>query len=116
MLRLIFLRIGFFVVFGFFGVMAFLQPEVYMSFVPEFAVGLTGLSQENLLFIAGALEIAVALMMLMWRFTRFGFSIAVVFLIAIVGSSLSLEQWDIAARDFGLLSASFYGMWRSWMI
>ena len=116
MFRLWMLRIGFCVIFATLGIMAFLTPEAWVSFIPSFALKLTGLSSDTLLYVLAGLEVAIALMMLFWSFARFGFALAILVLILLVGTEIAHRAWDIAARDFALLTAATYGAWRSMIL
>jgi uncharacterized membrane protein len=92
-------------VFGWFGIDKFLDPLVWVGFLPTWMDGLLGMPKETWLVIMGVIEIAFALMLIIpvRNVRRLGALLIVIHLLAIVWQ----VGWnDVAVRDIGLLLSS----------
>jgi len=94
-----FVRLGLGVVFGYMGVDKLLRPDIWLLQMPPALANLG----TNFIFVLGAIEIILALMMLSNRFFRLAAFGCVVIL---SGAIMTLGINDIAARDVGLLFAA----------
>jgi len=100
MLAQLLVRLGLAIVFGYMGVDKFLRPDVWLIQMPPVLQD-AGL---NVIFALGAVEVILALLLLSSRFFR----LAAFGCVAILaGAIMTIGINDIAARDAGLLFASF---------
>lgn len=93
------LRIGLGIVFFWFGIDKFINPEFWMSFIPLWLK--LPISFELFIYIQGIIEAIIGLLIIIGLFTKIASSIAAIILIVIIAS---IGFNDISIRDFGLLS------------
>ena len=92
-------------VFGFFGIDKFLNPLLWIGWIPTWMEGLLGFTRETWLQIIAALEILLAAWLLIP--IRRARQIAVVLMALHLVAVLTQTGWnDVGARDTGLLLAS----------
>lgn len=90
-------------VFGYFGIDKFLNPLVWIVWMPTWMDGLMGMPKDTWLQIMGVLEMVMAVLVLlpMRRVQQLGVMLMAVHMLGI----LSQVGWnDIAIRDIGLLA------------
>lgn len=92
-------RLGLAIVFGYMGVDKFLRPDVWLIQMPPVLQDL-GL---NVIFVLGAVEVIIALMLLSRRFYVLG---AIGSTAILAGAIMTMGVNDISARDAGLLFSS----------
>ena len=93
-------RLGLALTFGYMGVDKLLRPDVWLIQMPPFMQSL-GI---NIIFVLAAAEIIIAFLLLTNRFYRLA-AFGCVGILA--GAIMTMGMNDIAARDAGLLFASF---------
>ena len=104
------LRIGIGLTILWFGVQMFIDTQTWMSYIPQYATDLTGLSLEQLTYINGVIEVTLSLCLILGVFVR---TAAILMAVHIAFIALELGYNQIAIRDWGLalaaLSIFFYG-------
>ncbi|MEK7638246.1 MAG: DoxX family membrane protein [Patescibacteria group bacterium] len=100
------IRIGLAVVFLWFGVNKFIQPQYWVdAWIPQWTQHLAqaaGMSVTNAVFLIGIFEVLVAVSLVTGFFTRAFASAAIVFLLAVlIANGLN----EIVVRDIGLIAA-----------
>ena len=104
-------RIAMSLVFLWFGSQQLMNTSAWLSFVPDVALSISGLSAVALVHFNGAFEIVFGLCLLGGFFTR---TSALLLGLHLLSISLSLGASAIAIRDYGLalatLSVFLYGM------
>ena len=107
----IIVRIAMSLIFLWFGSQQLINTAAWLSFVPDFALSMSGLSAVVLVHFNGAFEIVFGICLLAGFFTR---TSALLLGLHLLGISLSLGASAIAVRDYGLalatLSIFVYGM------
>lgn len=93
-------RLGLALVFGYMGVDKFLRPDVWLIQMPPVLQDLGA----TFILVLGGIELVLALMLLTSRFFRLG---ALGCTAILAGAIMTMGVNDIAARDAGLLFASF---------
>lgn len=96
------LRIGLAVVFLYAAYGAFMQPDVWIGYLPGFIA--TSSSATIILQIFSVIEIVLSIWLLIGKKTFYAAVIAAVMLVGIISSNLS--ELDVIFRDFGLLFAA----------
>lgn len=99
------LIIGLAFVFGYFGIDKFINPDIWIGWMPTWLEGLLGFTRQQWLSITGATEIFFALLLLIphRRIQQAGSILVALHLVAI----FTQTGWnDIAIRDIGLLMSS----------
>ena len=96
------LRISISLVILWFGLTNIFNPEVLISYIPEFAYSFN-IGSTTLLLITGIFEIVFGLLLLIGLFTRLSSSLLFLHLLII---TIGLGYNDIAVRDFGLALAT----------
>lgn len=92
-------------VFGTFGVDKFVHPLIWIGWMPLWTDGLLGFSKDVWLQITGAIEVLLAILLLMpiRKMRQTGAILVVLHFVAV----LTQTGWnDIAIRDIGLLLSS----------
>ena len=92
------LRIGISLVFLWFGINQLINPDYFISYIPDWAAEFTYLIVLN-----GIFEIVFGLLLLIGLFTKFSSAILTIHLMTI---TMSLGYNDVAVRDFGLMIAT----------
>lgn len=89
-------------VFGYFGIDKFIAPETWAGYLPTWIDGFFGQSQWTWMSVIGAIEIALAVMVLIpvRSVRRLGVALICLHLVAILWQ---VGINDIGARDLGLL-------------
>ncbi len=102
----IFLTAGLFYVFLFFGIDKFLNPLLWIGWMPLWMEGLLSFTRDQWLMIVGATEIIVAILLVipLWKIRLIGTVIAVLHLVTILTQTGVTN--DVGIRDVGLLSAA----------
>lgn len=98
------LRIGLAVLFLWFGFSQFLDQSAWISWVPEWAMNLTGLEAEMIVLLNGGFEIAFGVLLALGLYIRPA--------AALLGLHLALITFEIGLnsvglRDFAIMAASF---------
>lgn len=98
------LRIGLAILFLWFGFSQFFDQAAWTSWVPQWAMSLTGLEAEMIVLLNGGLEIALGILLALGLYTR---PAAV-----ILGLHLALIIFEVGLnsvgmRDFAIMAASF---------
>ena len=97
------IRLGLGFVLIWFGIDAYLNPGVWSSLIPNWILSISHLSAFTFMYLNGALEIILGILLLIGLWTRLVASITILFLVGII---ITLGYNDIAVRDFGLLLAA----------
>ncbi len=92
------LRLGLAFVFGWFGVDKFLNVSAWYGWIPAW---LSFVPQDPFLYVIGALEVVVALVLLWGRYVRLASLACAAFLLGIV---LNFGLNEFTVRDIGLLA------------
>ncbi len=95
-------RIGIGIVFLWFGINQLINPEDFLSYLPEFLFAMD--SAKMILLVNGIFEIVLSTFLLIGLFVRPVSLLLSIHLLAIV---ISLGYNDIAVRDFGLMIVTF---------
>ena len=97
------LRIAVSLVFLWFGSQQIMNTKMWLSFVPDVAVSMSGLTASTLVHFNGALEIVFGLALIAGFFTRIS---ALVLALHLFGITMTLGLSPIGVRDFGLSFAT----------
>ena len=98
------LRIGLSLVFLWFGTQQFLHTEMWVGFIPEYAIRLSPFSAETLVNINGTLELIFGAALILGIFTRVS---AFILFLHMVHITATVGYSSIGVRDFGLTVAAF---------
>ena len=93
------------VIFGYFGIDKFINPLIWIGWIPPWMDGLLGMSKDVWLRIIGVVEITIALLLVIpvVRIRKIGTGIAIIYLLGILSQT---GFNDLGARDFGLLMSA----------
>ncbi|MBI3888716.1 DoxX family protein [Candidatus Nomurabacteria bacterium] len=99
-----FLRIGISIVILWFGVQQFLDPTMWVGFIPDFIIKLSPVSPTTLVHLNGALELVFGSALLLGFFTRIS---ALILALHLLDITLTIGLDSIGMRDLGLTLATF---------
>lgn len=103
------LRGGTVLLFLWFGLSQILDPQAWVSWVPEWPTALTGLSPETIVFLNGAFETAFGALLLLGLWTRW---VALLLALHLFIVAYEIGYNDIGIRDFSLAVATLaLAMW-----
>ena len=97
-------RIGIGLCILWFGAQMFIDTDSWSSYIPEYAMSLTGLDAITLTYINGVFETVVSLALILGVFVR-PMALVMTTHIALIAVDLGYNQ--IAIRDWGLAAAAF---------
>ncbi len=98
---LLIVRVGFAVVFLWFGIDKFFHPDFWLSFVPPFVLSALPFSQSAFIYLQGAVEAVLGLLLLVGFLTRIAALLSAIMLAAII---VALSFTAVPVRDIALLS------------
>jgi uncharacterized membrane protein YphA (DoxX/SURF4 family) len=98
------LRIGLAVLFLWFGFSQFLDQSAWVSWVPEWAMSITGLEAEMIVLLNGGFEIAFGVLLALGLYMRPAAALLGLHLAVLV---FEIGLSPIGLRDFAIMMASF---------
>jgi uncharacterized membrane protein YphA (DoxX/SURF4 family) len=98
------LRVGLSVLFLWFGFSQFLDQSTWVSWVPEWAMQLTGLEAEMIVLLNGGFEIAMGVLLALGLYIRPAAMLLGLHLIVLV---IEIGLSPVGLRDFAILMATF---------
>lgn len=99
------LRVGLGITFLWIGVLIVRDPASWAGLIPAWMSPVAP-DATAAMFQSGVLDIAIGLLLILGLWTWLAAILAFLHLIVVLASVLSVQAWDIAARDVGLLFAS----------
>jgi|SRR3989338_879605 len=97
------LRIGLSILFLWFGFSQFLDQSAWISWVPQWAMNLTGLEAEMIVLLNGGFEIAFGVLLALGLYIR---PVALVLVLHHAMIIFDIGPTAIGIRDFGLMMAT----------
>jgi uncharacterized membrane protein YphA (DoxX/SURF4 family) len=98
------LRVGLAVLFLWFGFSQFLDQSTWISWVPEWAMNLTGLEAEMIVLLNGGFEIAFGVLLALGLYMRPAAALLGLHLVVLV---FEIGPNSVGLRDFAIMMASF---------
>ena len=98
------LRVGLATLFLWFGFSQFLDQSAWISWVPEWAMNLTGLEAEMIVLLNGGFEIAFGVLLALGLYIRPAAALLGVHLAVII---FDIGLNSVGMRDFAIMMASF---------
>ncbi len=89
------------------GVSKFVDPGLWLGFEPGFLKSLLSLTSKQFVFMTGALEAALGVLLATRYRQRLVASFATLWLLGITVTVASMGMWTIALRDFGLVALAY---------
>ena len=96
------LRIGVSLVFLWFGINQVLDPDYFISYLPDFILNFS--NPANFVIFNGIFEVIFGILLLLGLFTRL---VSIILTLHLFGVIFSLGYNEISVRDFGLMISSF---------
>lgn len=104
-------RIGLGIVFLWFGIDKFINPEIWLGLIPNWILAIFPSTDINYMYFHGVIESIIGLLLISGKILRLSSTIAAIILIGII---FSLGYGDLAVRDFGLLTIAIALMVKSY--
>jgi uncharacterized membrane protein YphA (DoxX/SURF4 family) len=98
------LRVGLAVLFLWFGFSQFLDQAAWISWVPEWAMNMTGLEAEMIVLLNGGFEIAFGVLLALGLYMRPAAALLGLHLVVLV---FEIGPNSVGLRDFAIMMASF---------
>ena len=102
----LFIRLGIAVVFLWFGFDKFIQPVNWIGWVPNWMQTLIPISMTAFMYVQGAIETLVGVLLLFGYQVRFAAFLAAITLLGVELAMVGTGQTEMMLRDAGLLAAS----------
>jgi len=99
-------RVGIAAVFLWFGIDKFVHPIEWAGWVPDWMSALIPMSLVSFMYIHGAIETLVGVLLLVGYQTRMAALLAVITLCGVILAMIGTGSTDVLLRDVGLLAAS----------
>ena len=100
-------RVGIAAVFLWFGIDKFIHTANWIGWVPDWMQALIPISLTSFMFLQGAIEAVIGILLLVGYQVRFASFLAVITLAGVELAMLGTGQTEVMLRDAGLLAASF---------
>ena len=95
------IRIGLALVFLFFGIDKFINPFIWIGWVPKWLLALLPISQYAFIYTQGAFQVILGIILLLGFFTRIAAIVAAIFMAAVV---FTVGFNDLGIRDTAIFS------------
>ena len=99
-------RLGIAAVFLWFGIDKFVNPDIWVGWVPDWMARLIPISLISFMYLQGIVEVVVGALLLLGFYTRLAAILAVINLLGVELALIGTGQADVMLRDAGLLAAS----------
>lgn len=99
-----FLRIGISLVILWFSIQQFIQPEMWVGFIPDYILKISPVGATTLVHLNGALELVFGTSLLFGFFTRIS---ALILALHLADITFTIGYNSIGVRDLGLTIATF---------